>query len=161
MVLSIKNFLNDDEFKIIQDLIDNYEEEQHPILNVVEGYRNDYFKQKITLPEFIINKVNNSIMELLGHKIEIESIWINKIDPNGNLNDHYHRDDTNLSFVYYPNDDFVGGELDVENEILPITKNSVYIILHKVQHRVLKVKSGVRWSIALFCQYSTETKKLI
>lgn len=161
MVLSINNYLNKDEFKIIQDLIDNYKEEQHPILNVVEGYRNDYFKQKIDLPKHILEKVNNTVMELLNHRIELESIWINKIDINGNLNDHYHRDDTNLSFVYYPNDDFEGGELDVEGEILPIVKNSVYIILHKVQHRVLKVTSGVRWSIALFCQYSVDTKKLI
>jgi hypothetical protein len=135
-------------------IIDNFNEEYEP---TTDEYRNDYHKQQVFLSEELIEKVKIVASKHTSKKIKINSIWINKIDNTDNLNDDYHRDDTDLSFVIYPTKDFKGGDLECiinnKNELFEITTNSAIMIFHKTQHRVKQVIEGVRWSIALFCVY--------
>ena len=158
MVLIEHNLLDDNDLEYIESLINNFVPDEVPTIN---GYRNDFFKQKIKLNDNILKKVELTILKQINKKIDVMGIWLNKIDPLSNNDDDFHRDDTNLSFVIYPFNNFKGGELELRDRILPITKNISYILLHNVEHRVKPVIEGIRWSIAIFCQYNIETKSVI
>lgn len=154
------NILNDNQLSVIDDFIKHFNPDEIPA-KTTDGYRNDYFKQRIELPEDITKKVKSVINKHTNKGVEIMAAWLNKIDVNSNQDDDFHRDDTDMSFVIYPHHNFVGGELELRDNILPIESNIGYIILHNVEHRVRKVTDGIRWSVAFFCQYSKETKNLI
>lgn len=154
------NILDINELQLIEKLIVEFNPDEIPELKS-NGYRNDYYKQRIELPNTINDKVRTIIQKHTNKKVNIMAIWLNKIDNNSNQDDEFHRDDTDMSFVIYPYHNFIGGELELKNNILPIESNIGYIILHNVEHRVRKVVEGVRWSIAFFCQYTKETKDLI
>ena len=82
--------------------------------------------------EYICNTLNYSnyhewifhhsdeIKKHTGKEATINATWINRIDDKSNDSDDYHRDETDLSFIYYPTNSFNGGELEciVNNETI-------------------------------------------
>lgn len=155
------DFLGEDDLKYVEGLVTNFTIEESPKRDYVNYYRNDYFKQQVPLTESILTKVNQTIKKYTDKDIVIKTIWLNKIDVDSNQDDDFHRDGTHLSFVFYPHDNFTGGELELRTETLPIQKNIAYIMLHNIEHRVKKVTEGVRWSIAVFCDYDNKSKDII
>ena len=155
------DFLDKEDLEYVEGLVSEFVVEQTPKRDYVNYYRNDYFKQQVPLNDRILTKINLTIKKYTDKDIVVKTIWLNKIDTDSNQDDDFHRDGTHLSFVIYPFDDFVGGELELRNETLPIKRNIAYIMLHNIEHRVKKVTRGVRWSIAVFCDYDNKSKDLI
>ena len=113
----------------------------------------------------IENRIKTIIKKHISKEVIIDTVWLNMVDNNSNKNDDYHRDSTNMSFVIYPLKSFEGGELEcvINNEVknFEVEENSIVIMLHNIEHRVKPVIDGVRWSIAVFCNYDLKTKILI
>jgi len=92
--------------------------------------------------------------------------WINKVVPETNKNDDFHHDMSYMTAVTYLNNDFQGGEFeykDINSSIFKIIpeKNKTLIMDEKLNHRVLPVKSGVRYSLVTFFQFIPKEKKTL
>lgn len=162
MILYEPNILSESDLIEINYLINNFKEEYIPVIGEA---RNDYFKQRIFLSDSLIQKIRNIIKNHTNKEVVIKGEWLNKIDSNSNNDDDFHRDDTDLSFVIYPNKTFEGGELEYlinnKSTTIDIIENSALMLLHKVEHRVKPVISGIRWSIAIFCIYDIKSKSIV
>jgi Rps23 Pro-64 3,4-dihydroxylase Tpa1-like proline 4-hydroxylase len=106
------------------------------------------FKEK--LEKIVFEKIN-----LEYNLIPNSSTWINCVDSESNKNDDFHVDTSDLSLLVYLNENFEGGELEYKDEneniktYTPKT-NSGLIINNKLLHRVLPVRSGLRFSLVCF-----------
>jgi hypothetical protein len=102
---------------------------------------------------------------LVGDEYEIQhnGIFINKITPETNLNDDYHVDSSDLSIVTYINEEFTGGQFEyVQNDVTVRIKPSVNLSIlmnREIQHRVLKINEGVRYSLITW--FKTKNKSVI
>ena len=164
MVFNGYDFLDENEIDFINQLLINFKEDEVPGYKKNE-YRRDYYRQEVKLLESIEDKILKIIKEISGRDTVIAATWVNRVDSESNNDDDYHKDDTNASFVYYPNNDFAGGELEyiINDEVITtqIRSNSYVILTNKVKHRVKPVLSGVRWSVAAFCAFKQIKSNLI
>lgn len=160
MVFTGDNLLTEDELVFVNELINNFIPDEVPGVKKYE-YRRDYYRQMVVLPESISNKILTIIHQHTNRDVTIAGTWINRIDSESNKSDEYHRDDTDISFVFYPQGNFVGGEVECPTDLIAVKPNSYLIMANKIQHRVKPVTNGVRWSIALFCVYKRKTVDLI
>ena len=94
-------------------------------------------------------------------------MWINKIDVNSNKDDIFHKDNSDYSLILYLNDDYIGGQLEYKDDIfntikIKPKKNLMVLMDNKLQHRVLPVINGVRYSLVAFFRFiNNPTKNLI
>lgn len=112
----------------------------------------------------IISKINDSVSNILKtNNIELNAFWINKVTNETNKNDGFHTDESDITFLMYLNDNFVGGDYEYA---IPETKNRerlkpkkyLSVITDKsVRHRVIPVVEGERYSIVFF--YNVNRKK--
>lgn len=158
------DFFNEEETMFINELLLNFKEDEVPGYKRME-YRRDYYRQQVELLDSMNIKILDEIKKHTGKEATINATWINRIDDKSNDSDDYHRDETDLSFIYYPTNSFNGGELEciVNNETINklIITNGFIILTNKVKHRVKPVISGVRWSIASFCSFKQIPIKLV
>lgn len=120
---------------------------------------NDEFKT-------IISKINNRVTKLLKtENIKLDGFWVNKITNETNKNDGFHKDESDITFLMYLNDEFTGGDYQY---VVPETKNKELIKPKKylsivttkdVEHRVKPVISGERYSIVFFYSFDKKTSK--
>lgn len=154
----------DKELVFIYELLMSFKEDEVPGYKRLE-YRRDYYRQQVELMDSMNDKLLGIIKKHTGKEATINATWVNRIDDTSNSGDDYHRDDTDLSFVYYPTKDFEGGELEciVNDEIIntPVEANTYIILTNKIKHRVKPVTSGIRWSIASFCSFKQTSIKLV
>jgi predicted 2-oxoglutarate/Fe(II)-dependent dioxygenase YbiX len=159
MILIDKNskVLNDDDMGILQKKCDDFILAQSPTKE--KNNTNFYFRQFLDLKDPLMH---NIIMGLESHiktklytNLKLTSMWINKIDINSNKDDDFHKDTSPCSLILYLNDDYIGGELEYINDtnnrmkIIP-QKNLVVIMNNRLEHRVLPITSGVRYSLVAF-----------
>ena len=158
MILIDKNskVLNDDDMELLHKKCDNFILSESPTLD--KNNTNFYFRQYIDLNDPLIRNIvvglESYIKTKLYTNLELKSMWINKdISP--------------CSLLLYLNDDYVGGELEYINDTnnrLKITpqKNLMIIMNNELQHRVLPIISGVRYSLAVFFGFmDNQTKNII
>ena len=92
--------------------------------------------------------------EVIGD-IKVNSVSINKVFEGSNTNDGMHKDMSELTFILYLNDNFDGGEfeyLDDKKQRVKIKPNTNLAIVsnNKLNHRVLPVTNGERYSLIMF-----------
>lgn len=92
-----------------------------------------------------------------GYQLQYNGIFINKIVPHTNINDGYHIDSSDLSIVMFLNDDFEGGEFEYYKNSKQLVKikpdiNTSILLNKEIVHRVLPIKSGVRYSLIIWFQ---------
>jgi hypothetical protein len=134
----------------------------------VNYFYREFLDNEIEEVQSIKNKVEKYAKEVLSDsKLIVDGgIWINKIDINSNKDDVFHTDNSFASYVIYLNDDFEGGDFEYRNELnecINVTpKKWTSVIMSKnVEHRVLPVTNGVRYSLVFFFSVISKTQKSI
>lgn len=131
------------------------------------GYTNYY--NRLIPDEFDEYKIylENFIYEKYQQKFHLQSkgVWINKVLNESNKNDNFHTDNSDLTIVTYLNDDFVGGDFEYKNknDIIKIKPRKLLSLVmdNKLEHRVLPVISGVRYSLVCFFDLIRKNEKSI
>jgi len=161
--------LNDNDMELLQKKCDNFIPSQSPTLDKdnVNFYFREYIDLKDPLMHNIVMGLESYIKTKLYTNLELKSMWINKIDINSNKDDNFHKDTSPYSLILYLNDDYIGGELEYINDtnkrvkIIP-QKKLVVIMNNQLEHRVLPITSGVRYSLVVFFGFmDNQTKSII
>lgn len=108
----------------------------------------------------IINKKEFSFFD----KLVIETplfIRIQKINSNIDHVDKMHRHKTSWTCVGFLNDNYIGGDLIIENVTITPEKNTLVIFHGDLKHMVSKVLSGDRYTIVSFSDNKIVAKKPI
>lgn len=160
--------LNDDDMELLQEKCNNFISTQPPTKE--KDKINFYFRQFLDLRDplmyNIVMGLESYIKTKLYTNLELKSMWINKIDSDSNKNDNFHKDISPCSLILYLNDDYIGGELEYINDtnnrlkIIP-QKKLVVIMNNQLEHRVLPITSGVRYSLAAFFGFIDNQTKTI
>jgi len=124
--------------------------------------KHNYYIRKILDPTTDLLEYQKNCKIHIGSEYELDGVWINKINATTNYNDNFHNDETALTIITYLNENFEGGEFEYISKkekikIKPITNCSL-IINNKIQHRVLNVTKGERFSLVSF--YTKPYKKI-
>jgi len=155
--------------ELLQKKCDNFISSQSPTLDKdnINFYFREYMDLKDPLMHNIVMGLESYIKTKLYTNLELKSMWINKIDINSNKDDNFHKDISPCSLILYLNDDYIGGELEYINDtnnrvkIIP-QKKLVVIMNNQLEHRVLPITSGVRYSFAAFFGFmDNQTKSII
>lgn len=95
-----------------------------------------------------------------------ESIRISRYEPGEWFS--LHPDDTygtprTVSMVYYPNDDYIGGELEFVHFGVKIKPKANQLFLfpsaYSYEHRIHKIESGIRYTFVSFFNHISEIEK--
>lgn len=170
----ISEILNEDEKKLLQYKCDNFKVFDIPTFNKNKSYNNYYVRNMVDGIDEVKDLSLTGVFEKID-KLVLEyftditpkriGAWINKINNTTNKNDKYHTDESLFTFIFYLNDDFEGGEfeyieMDGSTEKITKIKPTKYLSIfsnNELQHRVLPVSKGDRYSLVIF--YDTIIKK--
>jgi hypothetical protein len=160
------NIISKEELGYLQDRIKNFTVSQKPT------DRNYYYREFLSSkksPELvnIILKIGQYVKDTTQQQdIKISGIWINKVFEGSNISNGMHKDNSELTFIMYLNNDFSGGEFeykDINKKKIKITptKNLSIISNKHLKHRVLPVTSGERYSLVIFFNSNIEREKTL
>ena len=128
-----------------------------------EGIQNDDIEFQT-----IISKVNNCVNKLSNTiDVKLDSFWINKVTKNTNKDDEFHKDFSDLTFLMYLNETFIGGEYEYivptyKNKQIVKPKKYLSVITSKdIPHRVKPVLDGERYSLVFFYNFVKKNKKTL
>lgn len=133
-----------------------------------DGESNFYFRKLI--PKINLVDLQHQLMDYIEENYSseyyINGIWVNQITPDSNKNDDFHQDNSELTFLFFLNDKFVGGEFeyitDTHTKVIKPEVGMCLLMDNKTPHRVKPVKSGVRYSLVVFVsQKQKQNKSLI
>jgi hypothetical protein len=161
MLKNIHSLLSDEELLFLNSICSSFvPTTEASIIN-----KNNYYIRKMLNFETDLLEYQKKCIIHLGDNYEIEALWINKVTPNTNKNDKFHYDSSNISIVTYINEDFEGGEFEYifKNEKIKIKpiKNSSLIMNEKLEHRVLNVTNGERFSLVSFYKKLQKKQKTL
>jgi hypothetical protein len=150
MVKIIESILSDSDIVFYNDFINSAEVNYSSIGD--NNYYNRFIMGDGVGRDIIIEKlISNNI---LNDDLTIAQIWVNKITSDTNKNDVFHRDSEDLTIIIYLNDNFTGGELEYKDDVtihkVDPKKGLTLRLDNKVQHRVLPVTNGIRYSLVIF-----------
>jgi Rps23 Pro-64 3,4-dihydroxylase Tpa1-like proline 4-hydroxylase len=147
MISIFNDLLSEEEITFLKNKCNNFVKNN---LTIPDGLNHFYNSMHITDG---LDSFKNKLIGIVDDTYEIQynGIFINKIDTYSNQNDAYHRDECDLTFVTYLNEDFVGGDFEYikkgeKEQIKP--KTNLSIMMYKnILHRVLPVTEGERYSL--------------
>ena len=150
MIEKFYTLLTNDELIYLNSLCNNFIETSEFSIKS----QHNYYVRKILDSKTDLLEYQQKVKIHLGSEYELEGMWINKINSTTNQNDIFHKDNCDASIVTYLNEDFEGGEFQYifDNEkikIKPIINLSL-IMDRTIEHRVLNVTSGERFSLISF-----------
>lgn len=165
MIIEVDNFLSDEDFNYFDSIIKKenfYEEMQTPFKG--NDSVNYYFRNQIAPSDEYSLKLKNYFKKEHQLNIEIFNTFINYVNTDTNEDDMFHQDACDLSLVIFLNDNFVGGELEFEDErkkqfSIKANRNKAIIIKNKLMHRVKKVIEGRRYTIVFFMNFEKKINK--
>lgn len=149
MITEYKDLLTNEELSYILTKCDSFVKNNQTIPDGLNWFYNSMHLYDDTN----LNDFRERVLDVVGYEYNIQynGIFINKIVPETNKNDGYHRDESDLTIVTYLNDDFIGGEFEyvVNNELKIIKPQTNLSIMmdKKILHRVLPITEGVRYSL--------------
>jgi len=157
------NLLSEKELIFLKNKCDNFVKKDENIKNNYYNRQplNNENSETIDIVQKIIEYLKTIINE---DKIECLAIWINKVDSESNKNDEFHKDNSDLTFLLYLNENFSGGEYEyIAKERIKIKPkiNLSIISNNKVSHRVLPVTKGERFSLVIFFNINKKNNKTL
>lgn len=165
------DLLSEDELHILKNRCDEFTLSESPNIKESEFhkklqknfYHRNHFRLDDNQLQSIIGKVTSYVKNIsYNSDIKLSSIWINKVTNETNKNDSFHKDSSYLTFLLYLNENFTGGEFEYINsknkkvQITPKTNLSI-VSNYKLNHRVLPVLDGIRFSLVMF--FDVQNKK--
>lgn len=153
MIKTIDRLLTDSELKYLLSKCEQFVKNNETI---PDGENWFYNSMHLWDDENLMN-LRLRLIDFVGDKYEIQynGIFINKVIPQTNTNDGFHRDSSDLSIVMFLNDDFTGGEFEYYEtpttlvKIQPSIDKSV-LLNTEVLHRVLPIHSGERYTLIVW-----------
>lgn len=153
MIKIIDSILSDTEIDFLNNLCLNFvNSKQYDELDGFNKTYNSMFIDEYKELDRFKEEVNNISKEFgLDYKLNNPGVFINKVDSIKNQNDKYHNDGCALTIIVYLNEEFTGGEFEYildgkTHHIIP-KRNLTIVMDRSVPHRVLPVKSGIRYSL--------------
>lgn len=124
----------------------------------------NYYKSNISFEFDNINDVysfkavnlNEDYIKDISKKINLQNSKFVRIQLLNNLIpsiERMHQHTFNWSVICFLNDDFIGGDLIIENVTIKPTKNMLIIFDGKLMHKVSKVKEGDRYTLVSFMDF--------
>jgi len=150
MLNTHENLLSENELSFLDSVCINFIEKE-----IVEGDKNNnYYIRKPLNIETDLLEYQKRCKESINNEYELDSLWINKVTIETNIDDAHHNDESDLTIITYINDTFEGGEFEyMENKnvfkIKPIRNMSLFMN-KKLKHRVIKVTKNERFSLVSF-----------
>lgn len=119
---------------------------------------NQYLKRvsEEHIDENIKNKLEKIVPEF--SKCEFKYLRLQFIDESIIQSKIFHKHINPFSFIIYLNDDFIGGELEFENENIIIPKKGMMVYFSDEKHRVYNCV-GKRWCLVGFLNNDMFSKK--
>lgn len=130
------------------------------------GARN-FYNQSIIENKYLensdfIQKLKTKIEEAGQQEVFFLEGFVNHVCPETNKNDPAHKDLSPFATITFLNDDFEGGELEVVHKnikkIEPELYKTVIIEGAKIDHRVMPVTKGNRYTFVTFWQAQQKIK---
>jgi len=156
------------DYIFLKEKCDNFISSKTP--NRYGKYKNYYNRYLFDLNDDNFKKINEKSISFMKNMLKFDKInlvgsWINMINPETNKDDEFHNDVSDLTLIIYLNDEFKGGELEYINEknkrIKINPKKNLYVIMDKkLQHRVLPVIEGIRYSLIFFFEREGKKKEI-
>ena len=115
----------------------------------------------------IILKIKNYLDKKVKIKLNFKMAWINKITNETNKKDDFHRDESDITFLMYLNDEFTGGEYEYivpENKNKEKLKPKKYLSIitnNSISHKVNPVLEGERYSMVFFYDFDKKVNKTL
>lgn len=162
----VYGFLSEADLNLLDNLCINFYVDSSADTKPMKG--NFYYRMIIDKKTQFINYQNtikNYIHKKYKVNVEINTIWINKITSETNKEDKFHTDVCDFTVVSYINDNFEGGEFQFQRNERPPTekikpkRNLSLITNRELPHKVSPVTSGERYSLVVFCDIPTKSKK--
>jgi len=161
-----EDFLLENEYKFLNKVCERFTPSSTPKDN------KHYYKQTIDNVSELKSFLERSKKELedfyqrTNEKISIGEIWINKVTPETNRTDKVHFDKDELTSVTFLNDDFIGGELEIQGDksykkVKPQKGTTLFFYGSKLPHRVLPVTEGERYTLIVFWVWNKKKEKSI
>jgi predicted 2-oxoglutarate/Fe(II)-dependent dioxygenase YbiX len=153
-----KNLLSDKELFFLNSICSNFVETQLP------HNRNNYVRKNLNIKEELL-EYQKRCSKYLPDGYQLYDLWINKVTNKTNIDDNYHIDVADLSIITYINENFEGGEFQYifkneEIKVKPIINHSL-IINKEIEHRVLNVTNGERFSLISFYKKIQKKQKTL
>lgn len=167
------DLLSQEDFNILQNICADFDKLKIDEINTKEKsnfYNRFFVKEGVLktyydrLDEFLKLNIDQNKYNVLN--LPKPNSWVNKVVPETNKNDTFHRDMSFLTAVTYLNDDFTDGEFaykDINNDVILINPqiNKTLIMDETLLHRVSPVTNGNRFSLVTFFQFSPKEKKTL
>lgn len=166
IIESVYGFLSETDLDLLDNLCTNF-----TVDNTIHGTPakgNFYYRMVIDKETHLIdyqNIIKDYIHKKYKVNVEISAIWINRVTTETNKEDRFHFDECDFTVVSYINDNFEGGEFLFQRNERPPTekikpKRSLSLITNReLPHKVTPVTSGERYSLIVFCDIPTKSKK--
>jgi hypothetical protein len=173
-VYEIKNFLNDDELKLILDILSKTTEEDWFDPNQISDTKDFWYDKS-----FFLHKYADLTKELIFDKVDYifpsylfceKELKISRFSKGDQIKEHRDDDTTpegyylGYGLVIYYNDDYIGGELDYPELGITIKPTPGSALLHggKVLHGSLQViDDSVRYFSTVFMRGNDEHPTLL
>lgn len=166
IIESVDGFLSEEDLNLLDNLCINFDIDDST--NTTPRKGNWYYRMFIDKETHFIdyqNTIKNYIHKKYKVNVEINTIWINRVTSETNKEDKFHFDECDLTVVSYINDNFEGGEFEFQRNERPPTekikpkRNLSLITNRELPHRVSPITSGERYSLIVFCNIPTKSKK--
>jgi hypothetical protein len=164
MIIQLNNLFNDNDVDFFLNQLSDKTWEGIVFENNYINYYNrlipeGFSKYKLYIENFLYEKYKQKFL------LQTNGVWINKVSNETNKNDNFHFDRCDLSIVTYLNDNFSGGEFEykTKDKIIQIKPKKLLSIIidNKLEHRVLPLISGVRYSLVCFFDLIKKNEKSI
>jgi hypothetical protein len=165
MIKVYENILLEEEISFLLKII----LEKKDFLNKPITNDRNYSRIMLSPQEVDINLkhyLNNIPYVFEKNLFNLKLMAINYIDKDNFKNNLFHFDHSDITFITYINDDFIGGEFQyiISDEIHTIKpkKNLSILLDSKIKHRVLPIETGHRYSlVCFFTERGYSQKKII
>lgn len=146
--------------QIHKDFLTNYESS-----NLITYYKRNKsieFENINDVYSFKAVNLNDSLVNELSKKIIIQNPKFIRVQLINNLIpsiEKMHHHTSNWTVVSFLNDDFLGGDLIIENVIIKPVKNMLVIFRGDLKHKVSEIEEGDRYTLVSFTDTQPKLKE--